>query len=77
MSNEEKEDDTNTLMVDKLDESIVSISRQSEADEYMTDSEYGNLSKSDFDDCDRWSELSTGPIERQWTLVYTEKDEEL
>ncbi|CUS09260.1 unnamed protein product [Tuber aestivum] len=77
MSNEEKEDDTNTLMMDKLDESIVSISRQSEGDESMTDSEFGNLSKSEIDDCDRWSELSTGPVDRQWTVVYTEKDEEL
>jgi len=77
MSNEDKEDDTNTLMMDKLDESIVSISRQSEGDEYMTDSEYGNLSKSDIDDCDKWSVLSTGPLDRQWTVVYTEKDEEL
>lgn len=78
MSSEGREDDTNTLMVDKLDESIVSISRQSEGDdESMTESEYGNLSKSDIDDCDRWSVLSTGPLDRQWTVVYTEKDEEL
>ncbi|RPB04861.1 hypothetical protein L873DRAFT_1798692 [Choiromyces venosus 120613-1] len=77
MSGGEKEDDTNTLMVDKLDESIVSISRQSEGDESMTDSEYGNVSKSEIDDCDRWSVLSTGPLDRQWTVVYTEKDEEL
>lgn len=77
MSNEEKEDDTSTLMMDKLDESIVSISRQSEGDESMTDSEFGNLSKSEIDDCDRWSELSAGPVDRQWTVVYTEKDEEL
>ncbi|KAG0138700.1 hypothetical protein HOY82DRAFT_1453 [Tuber indicum] len=77
MSNEEIEDDTNTLMVDKLDESIISISRQSEGGESVTDSEYGDLSKSEIDDCDRWSELSTGPVDRQWTVVYTEKDEEL
>ncbi|PWW75365.1 hypothetical protein C7212DRAFT_297278 [Tuber magnatum] len=77
MSNDENEDDTNTLIMDKLDESIVSISRRSEGDECTTDSEYGNLSKSEIDDCDRWSELSTGPVDRQWTVVYTEKDEEL
>lgn len=56
-----------------MDESIISISRQSE--ESMSESEYGNVTKSEIEDCDRWSELSTGPVDRQWTVVYEEKDE--
>lgn len=56
-----------------MDESIVSISRQSE--ESMSESEYGNVTRSEIEDCDRWSELSTGPVDRQWTVVYEEKDE--
>ena len=29
----------------------------------------------DDDDSDRWSVLSTGPVDRQWTVVFEEKDE--
>lgn len=56
-----------------MDESIISISRQSE--ESMSESDYGNVTRSEIEDCDRWSELSTGPVDRQWTVVYEEKDE--
>lgn len=56
-----------------MDESIINISKQSEED--MSDSEYGNVTRSEIEDCDRWSELSTGPVDRQWTVVYEEKDE--
>lgn len=27
------------------------------------------------DESDRWSVLSTGPVDRQWTMVFEEKDE--
>lgn len=56
-----------------MDESIVSISRHSEGS--MSESEYGNVTRSEIEDCDRWSELSTGPVDRQWTVVYEELDE--
>jgi hypothetical protein len=32
-------------------------------------------SEDDGDESDRWSVLSTGPVDRQWTVVYEEKDE--
>lgn len=56
-----------------MDESIINISRNSEDE--MSESEYGNVTRSEIEDCDRWSELSTGPVDRQWTVVYEEKDE--
>jgi len=44
----------------------------------MSESQYSNISaydgKSD-DESDRWSEISTGPVDRQWTVVFEEKDE--
>lgn len=54
-----------------MDESIISISREGS----MSESEYGNVTRSEIEDCDRWSELSTGPVDRHWTVVYEEKDE--
>lgn len=58
-----------------MDESIINISKQSEED--MSDSEYGNVTRSELEDCDRWSELSTGPVDRQWTVVYEDQKDEL
>lgn len=47
----------------------------------MTESGYSNISSDqsggDGEDSDCWSVLSTGPVDRQWTVVFEEKDEEL
>lgn len=47
----------------------------------MTESGYSNISSEqsggDGEDSDCWSVLSTGPVDRQWTVVFEEKDEEL
>lgn len=62
-----------------LEDSIINLSGHDddESEGSMTDSDYGDVSRSEIDDCDRWSVLSTGPVDRQWTVVFTEKDEEL
>ncbi|KAI5857003.1 hypothetical protein BZA05DRAFT_386971 [Tricharina praecox] len=44
----------------------------------MSESQYSNISANDGksdDESDRWSEISTGPVDRQWTVVFEEKDE--
>jgi len=48
----------------------------------MSESQYSNISSAnddgksdDGDESDRWSEVSTGPVDRQWTVVFEEKDE--
>ncbi|KAA8894201.1 hypothetical protein FN846DRAFT_975448 [Sphaerosporella brunnea] len=40
----------------------------------MSESTYSNMSEDD-DESDRWSVLSTGPVDRQWTVVFDEKEE--
>jgi hypothetical protein len=43
----------------------------------MSESTYSNISAdgADDDESDRWSVLSTGPVDRQWTVVFDEKEE--
>jgi hypothetical protein len=41
----------------------------------MSESTYSNIDGVDDDDSDRWSVLSTGPVDRQWTVVFSEKEE--
>ncbi|KAI5801129.1 hypothetical protein EDC01DRAFT_780857 [Geopyxis carbonaria] len=47
----------------------------------MSESGYSHIGRSDGDggdgddESDQWSVLSTGPVDRQWTVVFEEKDE--
>jgi hypothetical protein len=49
----------------------------------MVQSQYSDFSEGESDeeeeegdgDSDRWSVLSTGPVDRQWTVVFEEKEE--
>ncbi|TGZ79844.1 hypothetical protein EX30DRAFT_364883 [Ascodesmis nigricans] len=41
----------------------------------LSDSGFIPVENDDDDESDRWSVLSTGPVDRQWTMLYEEKDE--
>lgn len=72
LSTHERSRSTSMQRDDKEDEGFQDLAQSRYS---MTDSEYTKLSGSEDMDSDRWSVLSTGPVDRQWTVVYTEKDE--